>query len=123
MDNPCPETPKVYSDSATDEMFRKQVETDFERVNERMDTIEAALESNAESVDQRLDAVETAIEGNTKTTNQTHQNTAELVEIFQAAKGGFKVVGWLGNAAKWTAGIAVAVIGVWKTMDWKWPFN
>ena len=123
MDQPSPGDKKIYSDSASDDVFRKEVADSFLRANKRIDKIESVMDANAESVNQRLDTVETALCDNTKTTNQTQQNTAELVEIFQAAKGGFKVMGWLGQAAKWAGGIAIAVGALWKLMGWKSPFN
>ncbi len=37
----------------------------------------------------------------------------ELVEFARTAKGGIKFTTWAGNAVKWGAGIAAAVIGLW----------
>lgn len=54
----------------------------------------------------RMGLMETSIEENTTM-------TSELLDIFKAVKGGFKVLGWLGAAAKWVAGIAGAIAGVY----------
>lgn len=65
---------------------------------------------------ERMTQLEHAVEVNTRTTNENsaeikamRADTAEMVEIFMAMKGGFKVLEWLGRLAKWAAAIAAGV--------------
>ena len=51
----------------------------------------------------RMDALELAISANTEA-------TLEARDILVAAKGAFKVLGWIGVVAKWAGGIASACI-------------
>ena len=37
----------------------------------------------------------------------------ELLSIIRAGKGFFKVAGWVASAVKWTAGLALPLIGLW----------
>lgn len=41
------------------------------------------------------------------------ESTAEIVAMFQAGKGAFKVLGWLGSIAKWVGAIAGGFVGVY----------
>ena len=45
----------------------------------------------------------------TETLGENTAMTSELLDIFKAVKGGFKVLGWLGTAAKWVGGICAAI--------------
>lgn len=56
----------------------------------------------------RMRAVEISIDTNTKLTASIGADTSELLDMFRAAKGFFKFAGWVGNAVKWTAGLAAA---------------
>jgi hypothetical protein len=55
--------------------------------------------------------VSDAVDYNTAMTKQVHDNTKELLELFAAAKGGFKTALWLGRAVRWTAGIVASLVG------------
>ncbi|RSZ56143.1 hypothetical protein HF313_09740 [Massilia atriviolacea] len=70
---------------------------DFHAFNERLVKVEANLERNNEM-------------------------TALLLELFSAAKTGFKVLGWVGEVVKWAgmiAGGAVAMYAAWKSFGGK----
>jgi hypothetical protein len=70
---------------------------DFQAFNERLVQVEANLERNNEM-------------------------TALLLELFSAAKTGFKVLGWVGEVVKWAgmiAGGAVAMYAAWKAFGGK----
>lgn len=46
----------------------------------------------------------------------------ELLDIFRSAKGFFKVLGWIGRAARWIIGIGIvvgAIVTFMKTGTWK----
>ena len=47
--------------------------------------------------------------------------TQEIVDIFSALKGGIRVIGWVGNLAKWTSGVAVAVGAIYVFWKKHWP--
>ncbi|MCR5864642.1 hypothetical protein [Aquincola sp. J276] len=68
----------------------------------RLGAIEDALVHG----DGRMKALEEAVAHNTEL-------TAEIRELIAAAKLGFRVLGWIGVGAKWTAGLAAAISGVW----------
>ncbi|MDP2323516.1 MAG: hypothetical protein Q8N51_05745 [Gammaproteobacteria bacterium] len=54
----------------------------------------------------RMDMLESAMAINTEA-------TMEARDILVAAKGAFKVLGWLGVIAKWAGGIATACIAIY----------
>lgn len=50
---------------------------------------------------------------NSELTGKINSMTEEMVDLFAAAKGAFKVLGWIGVAIKWTAGLAAAIAGIY----------
>lgn len=77
----------------------------------------ALVTQSLDEGDKRMDRFESAIHANTALTQEIKADTAEFLEIFRAMRGGFKVLGWFGNIAKWAASIGAAVLGlyyVWK---------
>lgn len=58
----------------------------------------------------RLDRLEDALTEYTQLTQKVVTQTAELIEFFDAMKGAFKVLNWLGKLAKPMA--AIAALGV-----------
>lgn len=60
------------------------------------------------------------IEANLK---QNTELTSELLSIFAACKGGFKVLGWIGTCVKWIAGLAAAVGVIATALGFKWPWG
>lgn len=79
------------------------------------------LARQAESVSERekLATRLTDVEAKLETVNK---NTAELVEMFTYAKGGFKVLGGLGNLLKWSAMVGTAIATLWGLVTGKVPF-
>lgn len=76
------------------------------------------------SIKARLDAIELAQKQAFAATLEGNRDAREMLEIFQAVKGGFKVLGWLATAAKWVgwlAGGAAAVYGLWQVMHGSVP--
>lgn len=59
-------------------------------------TINARLDEG----DARMTRIEDELRANTEATQQVRDNTAEMVEVFKAAQGAFKVLNWIGRAAK-----------------------
>lgn len=66
-----------------------------------------------ETLEGRTTGVERAVEINTKITSGVAGDTAELLDLFKSVKGGFKVMGWLGNFAKWVSGIMIAFAAIY----------
>lgn len=52
----------------------------------------------------------------------TKKSTEDLLGMFEACRGGFKVIGWMGKFVVWIGGILVGVTGIvtfWHTVsDW-----
>jgi hypothetical protein len=90
--------------------FRAMVSQQFRTGGERMTKLEAATEHNS-----------VAIEAATKQIQAQTEATAEMIELFQAMKGGMKVLGWIGLFAKWAAAIAAGVGLIMKLTGWSWP--
>lgn len=66
----------------------------------------------------RLDRLEDELTENTRLTQKVVTQTAELIAFFDAMKGAFKVLNWLGKLAKPMAAIAalgVALAGLWAS--------
>lgn len=64
----------------------------------------------------RLDAIETAQKANIAAVLEGNRDAREMLEIFQAVKGGFKVLGWLSVVVRWSgyvAGAGTALYGAW----------
>lgn len=70
-----------------------------------------------EMLSQRIDKLEASMSENTTLTYGIKADTSEFLEVFRAVRGGFKVLGWLGNIAKWVAGLAAAIAGLYFAMQ------
>ena len=66
-----------------------------------------------ETLENRTTGVEKAVEINTKITSGVAGDTTELLDLFRSVKGGFKVLSWLGNFAKWVAAILAAFAAIY----------
>ena len=66
-----------------------------------------------EAIEGRLDKIEAAQRENTAATLEGNRDAREILEIFQAVRGGFKVLGWIGAAARWVAVIGGALGGAY----------
>lgn len=97
-------------DQRTEADRRGSVTIELRKGSERMERIERQLAENTA----------TTVE-NTEAIKAVRERTDEMVEVFMAMKGGFKVLGWLGQLAKWMAPI-IAVLAAWRHADW-WPFH
>lgn len=68
------------------------------------------------SIHHRIDGLETEVKSNTAITKRIDEATSGLVEMWVAAAGAFKVLGWLAKIARWftiVAGALSAGVGVW----------
>jgi hypothetical protein len=78
------------------------------------ETVDAAHHNDNQ---RRLMALETAMSANTAVTERLAVDTQELLDLFRAAKGGFRVVGWIGTFAKWSAGLAAAAVALYTAFQ------
>lgn len=70
-------------------------------------------------IEDDLSSVRAELKTNTIATQAVATNTAELVEMFQAMKGAFKVFNWIGSLAKpmaYVIGLGTAVVGLWAAI-------
>lgn len=76
----------------------------------------SASNSGLRALHNRVSSIEDALKSNTKLTQAMVEDTRELLELFRAAKGGLKVVGWLGEGLKWAGIIAAALTSIWLAL-------
>lgn len=69
----------------------------------------AVLEVQLEEASELLEAVQ-KVQAEQELNNAM---TKELLDGFQAAKGGFRVLGWIGNIAKWVASVSAGSAAAW----------
>ena len=65
-----------------------------------------AIEDRLDRGSDRMKAIELELRDNTATTK-------EVRELLELGRNGFKVLGWIGTAARWVAAIAAAAAAVW----------
>lgn len=72
-----------------------------------------AMENRMGVVEDIAVDLQVSVKENTKITTTIAEGTSEILSIFNSAKGGVKVLGWLGGAAKWVAAIATLFVGLY----------
>lgn len=87
--------------------FRTSVLHQFRAGNERMTRLESSLEHCTRATDKNTARLDIVCERN-----------EEMFEVFNAMKGGFVVLGWLGRLAKWGTAIAAGGGLLYKLV---WP--
>lgn len=73
----------------------------------------SVFENRQISISERMDLMDAEIKRNIAATNVNTALAQEILELFSAVKGGFRVLGWLGTGAKWLGGIAGAGVALW----------
>lgn len=91
---------------------RESVTVELRKGSERMARIERQLAENTATTAE-----------NTQAINAVRERTDEMVEVFMAMKGGFKVLGWLGQLAKWAAPIIALIAAIRHAGSSWWPFH
>lgn len=86
----------------------------------------AVISRRFDDGDARMQGIETDVaalrkelEANTAATRAVTENTNELVELFRAAQGAFKVLNWLARVAKpliYIVGLGTALLGLWSAL-------
>lgn len=64
----------------------------------------------------RVGRLEKGLADNSAATARVEENTAEMVEMFRSAKGGFRVLAGIGSVLKWTAAVAASVLAIWISL-------
>lgn len=78
------------------------------------------LTDEVSAIKARLTAMEQAQRENTAATLEGARDAREMLEIFQAVKGGFKVLGWLAAVVKWAGiigGGVAAIYAAWHAVS------
>jgi hypothetical protein len=63
-------------------------------------------------VEQRQDDIAKQLAFNTEITAAVNQNTADIIEVWRACRGGLRVLGWMGIALKWLTIVAACCTAV-----------
>lgn len=95
------------------------VQTTVDKIEKRLDDGSARMTRIEESIeDQRVrsDRIEHNIKGIRTNLNENTKLTQELVDILKAAKGFFRVLGWISTGVKWTAGLATGGIALYLAL-------
>lgn len=71
-----------------------------------------AIHERLDAGDRRMQAIERDLKTNTEATQAVQANTRELLDVLAAMQGAFKVLGWIGKAAKPLGAIAAAVAAI-----------
>lgn len=73
------------------------------------------LEESHLQLKAKVDIISQDLKTNTEATSRVEKNTSEIVQAFNALKGGLAVLGWLGSAGKtllWL-GVPFAAAATW----------
>lgn len=87
--------------------------------NSITDELMASIQQRFDDGDRRMAALEDGLKANTDITRRVDANTREIVEAFGAMQGAFKVLGWIGKAARplgWIAAAIAAVVSLWAAL-------
>lgn len=74
------------------------------------------VESGMGELRDRVGRLEKGLAENTAATARVEGNTAEMIDLFRAAKGGFRVLGHIGSIVKWAAAVAASLAALWFTI-------
>ena len=81
----------------------------------------AAIAKRLVEGDARMDSIEFNVAATRQQQQDMHSQMADVLEFFQAMKGAFKVLNWIGTLARPVAaivGLGVALSGVWNSLPW-----
>ena len=78
----------------------------------------AAIAKRLMEGDERMDSIESNIAATRKEQQDMHSQMADVLEFFQAMKGAFKVLNWIGALARPVA----AIVGLGVALSSAWSF-
>lgn len=74
------------------------------------------VESGMGELRDRVGRLEKGLADNTAATARVEENTAEMIDLFRSAKGGFRVLGHIGSILKWAAAVAASFVALWVSL-------
>jgi len=93
-----------------------------ESVMEHLEKCETEVGGQMEALRLDLASHQTAVVNMKEDWEQFLEDFAEMLAIFRSAKGFFRVLGWIGVAAKWTIGVGLLVVAGWTLITTgHWP--
>ena len=84
----------------------------------RYDPWRAEITNQMRNMEEQTATLKRAVELNTQMTATVMQNTVDIVAFFEAGKGTFKALKFIGIVAKWITSVAAAVAVaflIWKS--------
>jgi len=85
--------------------------------------METRVESGIGELRDRVGNLEKGLAENTASTRRieaaalrNEADTQELLELSRAAKGGFKMLSYLGSTLKWIVGISAPAVAIWLSL-------
>lgn len=91
---------------------REELERFEQRLQEGHDQL-VHFEARLDEGDARMGRIETTINANASAMTQNSSDTAEILQIMKDTKAAFRMIGHIGMAIKWLAGLIAAVGSVW----------
>ena len=73
------------------------------------DEVTRELEQGAAKMNELSDQIKLLQED----VDELRKDVQQLIDIFRASRGFIKVMGWIGKAVKWLAGIGIAIGAIW----------
>ena len=68
-------------------------------------------------LEKKIDTLEAGMLHSSLMIAKNSEDTAEMLDMFKALKGGIKVLGWLGVAAKWAASIIAVFAAIYAIVQ------
>ncbi len=93
-----------------------------ESIMEKLDKCETEVGMQMEALRKELGDHQSVVSDMREDWNQFFLDFTELLTIFRSAKGFFRVLGWVGVAAKWTIGVGLFGVAIWTLVTTgHWP--
>lgn len=86
---------------------------EYQHVLAMHEEFKSAVLQKLEAGEKRMDGMDTKMSEQSEMLTSLMEKLSIILEIFEAAKGGFKALGWLGTGIKWIGGIAGALAAIW----------
>lgn len=88
---------------------------------QRRDDAHEALVAAIDAMQNEQREFRAELRKNSELTAKINEMTEEMVDLFAAAKGAFKVLGWIGTGVKWIGGVAAALGALWVIFKGGFP--
>ncbi len=118
-DTPIPAQERRATDQSHSDLMQSVAE--IQVVQKAIQREQASAKEEQHAVRDELKLIRAELLANSELTAKNTKSTAEMLELFDAAKGAFKVLGWIGTGIKWSAGFAAACVAIWALLHGNWP--